>query len=133
MTTQAHEYGTHGTTHGRAHAKSGRAKARRKGRTGKGPVARVTDAAEKIHRSVAGFPLDVLEQVDSLAKPVQRVRKLQDRSITATYEMVRGVQAEVKRLVRAERAERRRATKPKARRAHPKPRPQASHAAAAAG
>ena len=106
---------------------------KKKRRAGKNPVGRVTDAAEKIHRSVAGFPLDVLEQVDRLAKPVGRIRKLQNRSITATYEMVRGIQDEVKRLARAERVERRKASRPKAHRAHAKPRAEASHAAAAAG
>jgi hypothetical protein len=81
----------------------------------KGPVARVTAAAENIHRSIAGFPLNLLEQVEPLSKPVGRIRKLQDKSITATYDVVRGVQDEVKRLAReggADRRKRRASRKP---------------------
>jgi hypothetical protein len=63
-------------------------------------VDRNTEAAERIHRAVAGFPLDVLERLDRLERPVARVRKLQDRSIDATYELVRAIEREVAQLVR---------------------------------
>jgi hypothetical protein len=63
-------------------------------------IARATEASEKIHRAVAGFPLDVLEQIDQLNRPVARIRKLQERSITATYDTVRGVTKELSLLVR---------------------------------
>ncbi len=59
-----------------------------------------TEAAERVHRALAGFPLDVLEQLDRLERPVARVRKLQHRSIGATYDLVRGIEREVARLVR---------------------------------
>jgi hypothetical protein len=42
----------------------------------------------------------VLEQLDLLERPVARVRKLQHRSIDATYDLVRGIEREVARLVR---------------------------------
>jgi hypothetical protein len=61
-------------------------------------VVRATEASEKIHRAVAGFPLDVLEQVNRLKRPVARIRKLQERSITATYDVVRGVTKELSLL-----------------------------------
>jgi hypothetical protein len=76
-------------------------------------IERNTKAAERIHRAVAGFPLDVLEQIDRLRAPVGRLRKLQDRSITARYALVRGVEREVVRLARARSVARRRAARPK--------------------
>lgn len=97
------------------------------GRKAKGIVARSTRAAEKVHRAVAGLPLDVLEQIETLKKPVARVRKLQDRSITATYDMVRGIDREVAQLLRElgpDRATKRRA-------ARPRPAPRAKPAAQA--
>ena len=61
---------------------------------------RSTAAVEKMHRAVAGFVLDALGRVQLLENSVVRVRKLQDRSITATYDVVRGVNREVDRLLR---------------------------------
>jgi hypothetical protein len=88
----------------RATKKAGASKARAKPRQPKGRVKRVvdrnTEAIERIHRAVVGFPLDVLEQIERLERPVARVRKLQDRSITATYDLVRGIEREVGQLVR---------------------------------
>jgi hypothetical protein len=66
----------------------------------KGIVKRTAQAAENVHRAVAGLPLDLLEHVDGLKMPVARVRRLQDRSITATYDMLRGVNREVVDLLR---------------------------------
>ena len=63
-------------------------------------VDRTTETAERLHRAVAGWPLDALERVRRLKAPVARLRKLQDRSITATYEFVRGVNREVGQLAR---------------------------------
>jgi hypothetical protein len=65
---------------------------------GKGLLERGTTTAEEIHRAVAGFPLDLLEMVPALEKPVARVRKLQDKSIAATYTMVRGINKELELL-----------------------------------
>ena len=61
---------------------------------------RTTTRVEKLHRAVAGFPLDVLERVRGLEEPVARVRKLQERSITATYDLFLGINAELTRLPR---------------------------------
>lgn len=96
------------------HTKTGtRTKVRPKGRRGRlvRVIDRNTEVVERIHRAVAGFPLDVLERVDRLERPVARVRKLQDRSIGATYDLVRGIEQEVARLVRPRRGARRRASK----------------------
>ncbi len=99
-----------------------RAKPRR-GDTGrlKRVVDRNTEAAERIHRALAGFPLDVLEQLDRLERPVARVRKLQDRSIGATYDLVRGIEREVARLVRRPDAAKQRAPRKARSVKHPKP------------
>jgi hypothetical protein len=85
-------------THTQAHPSQGHKK--KSAPKKNGAVSRVTKAAEKIHRSVAGLPLDVLEQIDSLKKPVARIRKLQERSIAATYDVVRAVNKEVAQLLR---------------------------------
>ena len=84
-------------------------------------VDRNTKAAERIHRALAGFPLDVLEQLDRLERPVARVRKLQHRSIGATYDLVRGIEREVARLVRRPDAAKQRAPRNARSVKHPKP------------
>ncbi len=84
-------------------------------------VDRNTQAAERIHRALAGFPLDVLEQLDRLERPVARVRKLQHQSIGATYDLVRGIEREVARLVRRPDAAKQRAPRKARSVKHPKP------------
>jgi hypothetical protein len=84
-------------------------------------VDRNTEAVERIHRALAGFPLDVLEQMDRFERPVARVRKLQDRSISATYDLVRGIEREVARMLRARAAKARRAPGKGRALKHPKP------------
>ncbi len=109
----------HKAGHPKARSEAGPAH-RHKG-TRRGVVARIlersTARAEKMHRAVTGFVFDALGRVRRLAKPVARVRKLEDRSITATYELVRGVNRELDSLLR-ERPVRRR-QRPAARRGHP--------------
>jgi hypothetical protein len=61
-------------------------------------VDRGATAAEEIHRSIACIPLDLLEKVDGLEEAVDGVRKLQDRSISAVYDLVRGINHEVGRV-----------------------------------
>ena len=94
----------------------------------KGIVARTTQAAENVHRTVAGLPLDLLERIERLKRPVARVRKLQGRSITATYDMLRGVNREVVDLLREARGQ----NEPKRRKTrkirHPKPVVETAHA-----
>ena len=78
-----------------------KAHARRPNRAkGESLLERGTATAEEIHRAVAGFPLDLLAMVPALEKPVARVRKLQDKSIGATYNMVRGINRELELLAR---------------------------------
>lgn len=56
------------------------------------------DTAEDIHRSIANVPLDVLERFDVFKGTIGDVRKVQDRSIGAVYELVRDVNRDVARL-----------------------------------
>jgi hypothetical protein len=63
-------------------------------------VDRSTARVERWHRTVAGVPLDALENVHRLEAPVARLRKLQTRRITATYEFVRGLNHEVALLAK---------------------------------
>ena len=65
----------------------------------KGIIARTTQVAENAHRTIAGLPLDLLERFERLKRPIARVRKLQGRSITATYDMLGGVNREVADLL----------------------------------
>jgi len=57
-----------------------------------------TETAEEIHRSIASIPLDVLERIDGLEGTIGDVRKVQDRSIGAVYDLVRGVNRDVAKL-----------------------------------
>jgi hypothetical protein len=66
-------------------------------------VERTITRVEKIHRDVAALPLDLLERVGDLEKPVARVRKLQGRSITTTYDLVRGINDELTKLAQTQR------------------------------
>jgi len=99
-------------TTSRVSSARGRAKPARRKRGGfKKLVERNTKAVERVHRAVAGFPLDVLGKIGRLEKPVARMRKLQDRAIGARYELVRGIEQEVARLVRTPDAAKRRAAR----------------------
>ena len=64
-------------------------------------VDRGTETVERLHRAIASWPLDALERVRRFEKPVGRMRKLQERAITARYAFLRGVNREVTQLVRS--------------------------------
>jgi hypothetical protein len=66
-------------------------------------VARTITRVEKIHRDVAALPLDLLERMGDFEKPVARVRKLQGRSITTTWDLVRGINDELTKLAKTQR------------------------------
>jgi len=53
---------------------------------------------EEIHRSIASMPLDVLERLDLFEKTVKDVRKVQDTSIGAIYDLIHKVNREVAKL-----------------------------------
>jgi hypothetical protein len=61
-------------------------------------VDRGADAAESIHKRVARLPLAPFEGVDQLEGAVKDVRRVQDRSIGAVYDLVRDMNHELVRL-----------------------------------
>jgi hypothetical protein len=63
-------------------------------------VNRGATTAEEIHKSIADLPLEVLEEIEPLEKLAKRVRKAQERSISAVYDLVRGINEEVAKAMR---------------------------------
>ena len=62
-------------------------------------VEKTADAAERIHKSVARLPLDVLRRAELVGKAAGDLERLQDHAIGAVYDLVRGINAEAGRLV----------------------------------
>jgi hypothetical protein len=56
------------------------------------------ESVEEIHRSIASMPLDVLERLDLFKETVKDVRKVQDTSIGAIYDLIHKVNHEVGKL-----------------------------------
>lgn len=56
------------------------------------------DTVEEIHRSIAQMPLDVLAKLDIFEQTVKDVRKVQETSIGAIYDLIRKVNQEVGKL-----------------------------------
>lgn len=61
-------------------------------------VADGATTVEEIHRAIADLPLDVLERLDLFKKTARNVRRIQDASIGAIYDVIRKVDREVARL-----------------------------------
>jgi hypothetical protein len=53
---------------------------------------------EEIHKSIANLPLKILEEIKILKKPIKEVRRVQDRSIGAVYDLIREINKRVGRL-----------------------------------
>ena len=53
---------------------------------------------EEVHKSIADLPLKMLEGVEFLKKPVKEMRRVQDRSIGAVYDLIRGINEQVAKL-----------------------------------
>jgi hypothetical protein len=56
------------------------------------------NSVEEIHRAIADMPLEVLERLDLFREAVRDVRRIQDASIGAIYDVIRRVNEEVTRL-----------------------------------
>ena len=50
---------------------------------------------EEIHKAIANLPLDILERLDVFEEMVKDVRKVQETSIGAIYDVIRKVNHEV--------------------------------------
>jgi len=57
-----------------------------------------TNSIEEIHKTLAGLPIDILENVPGLERPLEEVRKTQNRAIETVYSAVRDVNEELTRL-----------------------------------
>jgi hypothetical protein len=57
--------------------------------------------AEEIHRAIAELPLTVLERIGLFERTAQDVRKIQDSSIGAVYDLIRDVNQKVAKLAGA--------------------------------
>jgi phosphopentomutase len=53
---------------------------------------------EEIHRQVANLPITVLEQLGLFEQTVSEVRRIQDTSIGAIYDLIRAVNHSVTKL-----------------------------------
>jgi hypothetical protein len=76
----------------------GRAEARRLAHLVQQAIDDGADTVEEIHRSIARMPLDVLERLDVFKETVKDVRKVQDTSIGAIYDLIHKVNREVGKL-----------------------------------
>lgn len=57
-------------------------------------------SVEEIHKSIARMPLDILAKLDLFEKTVKDVRKIQEQSIGAVYDLIRRVNDEVAKLAK---------------------------------
>ena len=53
------------------------------------------DAAERIHKSTAALPLDILAEVDIFPQSARQIRETQNRAIGRIYRVARGINREV--------------------------------------
>ena len=58
------------------------------------------NTVEEIHRSIAAMPLDVLAKLDVCEATVKDVRKVQETSIGAIYDLIHKVNHEVGKLAK---------------------------------
>ena len=50
---------------------------------------------EDVHRSIAGLPLRILEESELLRGPAKEVRRVQDHTIGAVYDLIRHINEQV--------------------------------------
>jgi hypothetical protein len=50
---------------------------------------------EDIHKSIADLPLKILEESELLRGPAKEVRRVQDHTIGAVYDVIRGINEQV--------------------------------------
>ena len=50
---------------------------------------------EEIHKSIADLPLKILEENDLLKEPAKQAQRLQDHTLGAIYDVIRGINEQV--------------------------------------
>jgi len=78
-------------------------------------IDRGATTVEEIHKSIADLPLKMLEESQLLRGPAKEVRRVQDHTIGAVYDLIREVNQQVGTLASQLLAESRRAIRAKAR------------------
>jgi hypothetical protein len=71
--------------------------------SGKKPLTRLVQDAidegattvEEIHKAIADLPLKMLEESDLLTRPAKEVKRVQDHSIGAIYDLIREINEKV--------------------------------------
>jgi len=58
-------------------------------------IDRGATTVEEIHKSIADLPLKVLEDTDLLKKPAKEVRRVQDHTIGAIYDLIRDINEKI--------------------------------------
>ena len=53
---------------------------------------------EEIHKAIADLPLKVLEEIELLKGPAKEVRRVQDHTLGAIYDLIRDVNRQVGRF-----------------------------------
>lgn len=56
------------------------------------------NTVEEIHKAIVDLPLKILEEIEVLKKPVKEVRRVQDRSIGAVYDLIREINEQIRKL-----------------------------------
>ena len=56
------------------------------------------DVAERIHKSTAALPLDILAEAEIFPQSARQIRETQDHAIAVIYGVARGINREVARL-----------------------------------
>jgi hypothetical protein len=64
-----------------------------------GAVEKGAMTVEEIHKSIADLPLKLMEESELLRKPAREVRRLQDRTIGAIYDVIRDANRRIAKLV----------------------------------
>jgi len=75
--------------------KKGTERARRVADLIQDAVDKGASTVEEVHKSIADLPLKMLENVEVLKQPVKEIRRVQDRSIGAVYNLIRSINEQV--------------------------------------
>jgi hypothetical protein len=61
-------------------------------------IDRGAKTAEEVHKAILHAPLDALEQVECLKEPMRQIKRVEDASIGAIYDLVHKINREVTKL-----------------------------------
>ena len=58
-------------------------------------IAKGATSAEEIHKAIADMPLKMLRKIDVLSEPAKKMKRVQDESIGAIYDLIREINEQV--------------------------------------